>query len=84
MPNTAKNSPTTAKFDGAAWYRPDDPLMQFIGCKSTLAHWRVDGRGAAFKKMAGGKGSRIIYSGATLNNWLAGLEDMPRKAAVAA
>ena len=84
MSNTAKTSPTAAKFDDNSWYRPTDPLMQFIGCKSTLAHWRIDGRGPSFKKMAGGKGSRIIYSGAVLNNWLAGLEDMPRKAAVAA
>ena len=85
MLNAAKTKPpTTAKFDDQSWYRADDPLMQFIGSKSTLAHWRIDGRGPPFKKMAGGKGSRIIYSGEMLNQWLSSLEDQPRKMPTAA
>lgn len=72
-------APTSTYFDSQAWYRPDDPAVRFIGSKSTLAHWRSEGRGPRFKKIAGGKGSRVIYSGRVLNEWLASLDDLPRK-----
>ena len=56
-------APTSTYFDSQTWYRPDDPAVRFIGSKSTLAHWRSAGKGPQFKKVGGGKGSRVIYSG---------------------
>ena len=45
--------------------------MALIGTASTLARWRSDGRGPSYSKVGHGQGSRVLYSGATLNSWLA-------------
>ena len=63
--------PTSMSFDPTVWYRPTDRAMELIGTPSTLARWRSDHRGPSYSKVGRGQGSRILYSGAVLNSWLA-------------
>ena len=54
-------------FDETKFYPTNDPALRVIGPPSTLAHWRCEGRGPAFHKW----GSKVLYLGADLNEWLA-------------
>ena len=47
-------------------YLTSDPALLALGTRSTLAHWRSEGRGPEYVKL----GSRIGYAGAALNEWL--------------
>lgn len=51
-------------FDPNKFYRPDD--LHEIAAKTTLEDWRHENRGPAYIKA----GSRVIYYGAHLNEWL--------------
>ena len=53
-------------FDPERFYATDDAALLTLGRPSTLAHWRAEGRGPAFIKA----GSRVLYSGSALNEWL--------------
>ena len=53
------------RFDPDRAYRPDD--LTEIATRSTLAKWRHYGRGPAFYKF----GSRVLYRGSDLNQWVA-------------
>ncbi len=53
-------------FDLDKYYLSDDPDLLVLGRPSTLAHWRSEGRGPAYAKA----GSRVLYSGRALNEWL--------------
>ena len=53
-------------FNEDVFYKPDDEALRPIGAISTLAHWRIEGRGPRFYKI----GNRVIYSGRDLNAWL--------------
>ena len=54
-------------FDPNSFYRPTDPKLAALAKPQTLRLWRCQGRGPAYLKL----GSRVIYSGAALNEWLA-------------
>lgn len=53
-------------FDPGAFYSPDDVVSKGFAAKQTLAKWRHEKRGPAYVK----SGSRILYSGKDLLNWL--------------
>lgn len=54
-------------FDDDKLYLAGDPALLVLGRRSTLAHWRSQGRGPAYLKL----GSRVAYRGSDLNEWLA-------------
>lgn len=54
------------KIEPDLWYIPTAPEMRVIGAKQTLAKWRHEGRGPAYFKC----GSRVLYRGADLLDWL--------------
>ena len=54
------------RFDPDRYYRPADEEMRLIATKATLAFWRHEGRGPAYVK----NGTRILYRGADLNDYL--------------
>ena len=55
----------------AAYYRPtDDDLAEIIGSPSTLAQWRHLGHGPNYHKLHKGRGSRVLYHGQDLLDWL--------------
>ena len=54
-------------FDSTKLYLTNDPALLVLGRPMTLAHWRSAGAGPPFIKI----GSRVAYSGAALNEWLA-------------
>lgn len=47
-------------------YLAGDAALLVLGSRSTMTHWRCEGRGPAFVKL----GSRIAYRGSDLNHWL--------------
>ena len=53
-------------FDPDKLYLTNDAALLVLGRPSTLAHWRSEGRGPAFIKI----GSRVVYAGTALNDWL--------------
>ena len=53
-------------FDPDRLYQTDDPALASIAPKSTLAHWRSQGKGPPFARL----GKRVVYKGAHLNDWL--------------
>ena len=61
-------------FDDSKLYYTADPALLPIGRPSTLAPWRVAGRGPSYIKL----GSRVAYSGAALNAWLEAQTVRPR------
>ena len=58
-------------FDRNAYYRPADDALHLLATEGTLAQWRSAGTGPKFIKLAAGRGSRILYHGADLVDWLA-------------
>ena len=58
-------------FDANSYYRPNDDALRLIATAGTLAQWRSAGTGPKFIKLAEGRGSRIIYHGQDLVDWLA-------------
>ena len=57
---------TITYFSPEAFYRPNDPKMAVLAKPQTLRVWRSQGKGPAYLKI----GSRVLYSGDTLNKWL--------------
>ncbi len=57
---------TISHFAPDAFYRPADPKLAALVKSQTLRVWRSKGKGPAYLKI----GSRVIYSGAALNEWL--------------
>ena len=57
-------------FDAEAYYRPNDAALRLIATEGTLAQWRSAGRGPNFHKLAPGRGSRVLYRGSDLIDWL--------------
>ena len=53
-------------FDPDKLYTTSDPDLLVIGPPPTLATWRHKGIGPTFIKA----GTRVLYSGADLNQWL--------------
>ena len=53
-------------FDSEKLYRPSDPAMRGIATEGTLSVWRCKGQGPPFLKI----GSRVVYRGVDLNEWL--------------
>ena len=49
------------------FYRANDPALRAIAALSTMAHWRMEGRGPRWHKF----GTRVLYRGADLNAWIA-------------
>ena len=64
-------------FDDQRLYSASDPALRAIAPYSTMAHWRCEGRGAAYVKI----GPRVMYLGADLNKWLTECRVDPREAA---
>lgn len=54
-------------FDPNKLYLTSDPALKVIASYSTMAHWRVEGRGPAFVKLGP---RRVAYQGSELNAWL--------------
>lgn len=63
-------------FDNDRLYLASDPALRVLGSRQTFAHWRHEGRGPAYIKL----GSRVAYSGAALNAWLAARTVQPMDA----
>ena len=57
-------------FDADKLYKSGDPALLAVACKSSWDHWRQDGTGPRFVKLAQGKGGRVVYRGADINAWL--------------
>ncbi len=53
-------------FDDKRLYPATDPALRPIACYATLAEWRCKGFGPAYIKA----GSRVLYRGSALNEWL--------------
>lgn len=68
-PHTASDATQVgvSMFNSEKFYTTDDPTLLVLGRPSTLAHWRSEGRGPSFIKV----GSRVLYSGRALNEWIA-------------
>ena len=54
------------RFEEDRYYRPDDPELDTIASRGTLATWRWQGRGPRYTKY----GNRVLYRGGDLNAWL--------------
>lgn len=54
------------RFDSNRYYRTHDPALTLIATSGTLAQWRHHGKGPAYIRF----GNRVLYLGATLNEWL--------------
>ena len=54
-------------FDESKFYFIPDPELELIAPFSTLAQWRMAGKGPAFHKL----GRRVAYLGRDLNEWIA-------------
>ena len=54
------------RFDDDKYYRTNDPALELIAKRGTLAQWRCQNRGPKFFR----HGRRILYRGADLNAWL--------------
>ena len=54
------------RFDDDKYYRTNDPALELIATRGTLAQWRCQGRGPKYLRI----GRRIFYRGADLNAWL--------------
>ena len=64
-------------FNESRLYPANDPAVtQGIACYSTMASWRVEGRGPAYIKI----GPRVMFSGRALNEWLQSRTVEPRAA----
>ena len=62
----------SVRIDADSFYRPTDAdLRALIATPGTLAQWRHHGTGPAFHKLANGRGSRVLYHGKDLLEWLA-------------
>ena len=55
-------------FDDDKFYPAGDPALLVLGCPSTLAHARSQGKGPPFIRLGG----LIVYRGSDLNRWLDG------------
>ena len=66
-------------FDEKKLYFARDPAVLALAPYSTWAHWRSEGRGPEYLKI----GSRVAYSGAALNQWLASRTVRPAQTAAA-
>ena len=64
-------------FENDTLYFTNNPELLALAPYSTMAHWRSEGRGPAYVKI----GSRVAYSGADLNAWLASQTIQPKEAA---
>lgn len=51
-------------------YKNGNPALLALAAQSTWDHWRADGTGPRFVKLAQGKGGRVVYRGSDLNTWL--------------
>ena len=54
------------KIDPDAFYPPQAPEMRVVAAVQTLARWRHEGFGPAYIK----RGSRVIYLGHDVLDWL--------------
>ena len=54
------------RFDGDRYYATNDPALKMIATRGTLAQWRCHGRGPTYIRF----GNRVLYLGASLNEWL--------------
>ena len=68
-------------FDPNTIYLASDPALAVIASYSTMAHWRVQGRGPAFVKLGPRRVGRI---GRILNAWLEAQTVRPTNGAQAA
>lgn len=64
-------------FDENTLYPANDPAVLKLAPYSTMAHWRSEGRGPAYIKL----GSRVVYAGKALNEWLAARTVVPQTGA---
>jgi hypothetical protein len=55
------------RIDPDSYYPPEAPELRVLGAVQTLARWRHEGRGPAYSK----RGSRVIYLGRDVLEWLA-------------
>ena len=53
-------------FENDRLYQTDADELRAIAPRSTMAHWRSEGRGPAFIKI----GPKVVYRGGDLNAWL--------------
>lgn len=54
------------KIEPHNYYRPSAPELREVGAPQTLAQWRHNGKGPAYIK----SGSRVLYLGQDVLNWL--------------
>ena len=54
------------RFEQDRYYRTDDPALELIGTRGTLAQWRHRGDGPPYVRF----GNRVLYRGSDLNEWL--------------
>ena len=54
------------RFEDTRYFRTDDPALEVIGTRGTMAQWRHRGEGPLYVRF----GNRVLYLGADLNNWL--------------
>ena len=67
-------------FDDDQLYPTTHPSLASIAPRSTMAHWRSEGKGPPFIKF----GKRVLYRGADLNAWLQRLTIHPTQEAASA
>ena len=53
-------------FDDDRFYRTNDPELDVIATRGTLAQWRFRGYGPKYIRY----GNRVLYRGSDLNEWL--------------
>lgn len=56
------------------FYRPSAPELREVGAEQTFARWRHEKTGPAFHK----SGSRVLYRGADILEWLEARRVVPR------
>ena len=54
------------QFEDSRYYRTNDPALEVIGTRGTMAQWRHRGEGPRYVRF----GNRVLYLGSDLNGWL--------------
>ena len=54
------------RFDPDGYYRTDNPALEIIATRGTMAQWRHQGTGPRYVRLGG----RVLYRGADLNDYL--------------
>ena len=55
------------------YYRTNDPELTVLATPGTMRQWRHQGKGPPYVK----SGSRVLYKGSDLDEWLAAREVRP-------